>query len=120
MAGIPPGGYRQRAVALAHADESAVLPRVAVPTLVIWGDADSVLPRTDSEALQQGIRTPSSLCCGAPAMPAIRSARRSSTPWCADSGARTEQNREQPWSSRERPAPPIEPLAQAATPQRPN
>lgn len=55
MAAIPPGGYRQRAVALAHANASAVLPRIAVPTLVVWGDADTVLPRADSEALQQGI-----------------------------------------------------------------
>ncbi|HLH23695.1 MAG TPA: alpha/beta fold hydrolase [Chloroflexota bacterium] len=56
MAAIPPAGYRQRAIALAHADTSAVLPHVAVPTLVIWGDQDSVLPCADSEALRDGIR----------------------------------------------------------------
>ena len=90
MAAIPPGGYRQRAVALAHADESAVLPRVAVPTLVIWGDADSVLPRTDSETLQQGIRNAELVILGGAGHASNRSARPSSMPWCADSGARTE------------------------------
>jgi pimeloyl-ACP methyl ester carboxylesterase len=55
MAAIPPRGYRQRAIALAHADTSAVLPRIKVPTLVVWGDADTVLPQSDSLALQEGI-----------------------------------------------------------------
>ena len=44
MAAIPPGASRQRAIALAHANGRALLPRLAVPTLVIWGDADTVLP----------------------------------------------------------------------------
>ena len=55
MAEIPPVGYRQRATALAHADLRAVLPRVAVPTLVLWGDRDTVLPLAESEALRDGI-----------------------------------------------------------------
>ncbi|HEY7066178.1 MAG TPA: alpha/beta fold hydrolase [Chloroflexota bacterium] len=56
MATIPPAAYRQRATALAHADTSAVLARVAVPTLVVWGDLDTVLPRADSELLRDQIR----------------------------------------------------------------
>jgi pimeloyl-ACP methyl ester carboxylesterase len=55
MAAIPPAGYRQRAIALAHADVSAVLPTVRVPALVVWGDQDTVLPREESDKLQQGI-----------------------------------------------------------------
>jgi pimeloyl-ACP methyl ester carboxylesterase len=55
MAAIPPAGYRQRATALAHTDLRAVLPRVAVPTLVLWGDQDTVLPLAESEVLRDGI-----------------------------------------------------------------
>ncbi|SRR5579884_935030 len=55
MAAIHPAGYRQAAIALAHADESAVLPRIAVPTLVLSGDQDGVLPLPESETLARAI-----------------------------------------------------------------
>ena len=55
MAEIHPTGYRQAAIALANADETAVLPRIAVPTLVLCGDQDGVLPLPESETLAREI-----------------------------------------------------------------
>jgi pimeloyl-ACP methyl ester carboxylesterase len=37
-------GFRSAALALAHADTRAVLPRIAVPTLVLCGERDQVTP----------------------------------------------------------------------------
>jgi pimeloyl-ACP methyl ester carboxylesterase len=55
MAEIHPAGYRQAAIALANADETALLPRIAVPTLVLCGDQDGVLPLPESETLAREI-----------------------------------------------------------------
>jgi pimeloyl-ACP methyl ester carboxylesterase len=55
MAEIHPAGYRQAAIALANADESALLARIAVPTLVLCGDQDGVLPLPESETLAREI-----------------------------------------------------------------
>jgi pimeloyl-ACP methyl ester carboxylesterase len=55
LAEIHPAGYRQAAIALAHADESAVLSRIAVPTLVLCGDQDGVLSLPESETLAREI-----------------------------------------------------------------
>ena len=55
MAEIHPVGYRQAAIALANADETATLPRIAVPTLVLCGDQDGVLPLPESETLAREI-----------------------------------------------------------------
>ena len=40
MADTHPRGFRLMAAALAHADTRDLLPRIAVPTLLVWGDAD--------------------------------------------------------------------------------
>jgi pimeloyl-ACP methyl ester carboxylesterase len=40
MADTHPRGFRLMATALAHADTRELLPRIAVPTLLVWGDAD--------------------------------------------------------------------------------
>ena len=37
-------GFRSAAIALAHADTRAVLPHIAVPTLVLCGEYDQVTP----------------------------------------------------------------------------
>jgi pimeloyl-ACP methyl ester carboxylesterase len=45
MAGmVHPAGFRHAAIALAHADTRDVLPRIAVPTLVLCGERDPVTP----------------------------------------------------------------------------
>ncbi|MDQ2786185.1 MAG: alpha/beta hydrolase [Chloroflexota bacterium] len=42
VAQIHPTGFRSAAIALAHADARAVLPRIRVPTLVLCGEQDRV------------------------------------------------------------------------------
>ncbi len=44
MAEIRPAGYRFAAEALAEADETSILARIAVPTLLIWGADDRITP----------------------------------------------------------------------------
>ncbi len=44
LAGTHMAGFRSAAIALAHADTRAVLPRIAVPTLVLCGEHDQVTP----------------------------------------------------------------------------
>jgi pimeloyl-ACP methyl ester carboxylesterase len=41
---VHPAGFRNAAIALAHADTRAVLPQIAVPTLVLCGEHDPVTP----------------------------------------------------------------------------
>ncbi len=42
LAQIHPEGFRTAAIALAHADTRAILPRIMVPTLVLCGELDQV------------------------------------------------------------------------------
>ena len=42
LAEMHPAGFRSAAIALAHADTRDVLPRIAVPTLVLCGERDQV------------------------------------------------------------------------------
>lgn len=36
-------------------DATALLPRITAPTLVVWGDRDTLVPRRDVELISQGI-----------------------------------------------------------------
>ena len=56
LAAIHPDGYRQAAIALHHSDERDVLPSIGVPTLVIAGEHDHVVPLALSRQLVDGIR----------------------------------------------------------------
>lgn len=55
LAAIHPAGYRQAAIALHYSDERDVLPLVSVPTLVIAGEHDRVVPLALSKQLVDGI-----------------------------------------------------------------
>lgn len=44
LSAIHPAGYRSAAIAIAHADVRDVLPRITVPTLVLCGEYDRVVP----------------------------------------------------------------------------
>jgi len=55
LAAIHPAGYRVAAIALANANALDVLPRIAVPTLVITGEHDRVVPPSAGAWLQQQI-----------------------------------------------------------------
>jgi pimeloyl-ACP methyl ester carboxylesterase len=55
MAQVHPAGYRLAAIAMGNADVSAVLPRVAVPTLLLWGQHDQVTPLDTAEVFKQAI-----------------------------------------------------------------
>jgi pimeloyl-ACP methyl ester carboxylesterase len=52
---IHPFGYRCAAIALDAADTRAVLPTVKVPTLVIWGESDKIVPIEETKALAENI-----------------------------------------------------------------
>ena len=56
MAEIHPDGYRYAAHAFSKTDERDVLPRIDVPTLVIWGECDTVCPREDADFLAANIK----------------------------------------------------------------
>ncbi|MBN9390047.1 MAG: alpha/beta fold hydrolase [Chloroflexi bacterium] len=52
---LHPAGYRAMVLALDAADTRPVLPTVAVPALVMWGDQDRVTPRPEADILRTGI-----------------------------------------------------------------
>lgn len=52
---LHPAGYRNMVMALDAADTRAVLPTIAVPTLVMWGEHDRVTPRPEADFLQANI-----------------------------------------------------------------
>ena len=53
---VPAFVWRATVRGILDDDFSAELGRIAAPTLIIWGDADALLPREDQEALARGIR----------------------------------------------------------------
>lgn len=53
---VPAFVWRETLKGILEDDFSAELGRIAVPTLVIWGDGDALLPREDQEALVRLIR----------------------------------------------------------------
>jgi pimeloyl-ACP methyl ester carboxylesterase len=55
MSGSHPAGFRLMATALARADTRDLLPRIRVPTLLIWGDADARSPLTVAHQLHEAI-----------------------------------------------------------------
>jgi pimeloyl-ACP methyl ester carboxylesterase len=55
MAEIRPAGYRRAAIALAEADTRATLPGVVVPTLILAGEHDRIVPPESAAALQAAI-----------------------------------------------------------------
>jgi len=55
LAAIHPSGYRQAAIALHHSDERDILSSISLPTLVIAGEFDRVVPLPLSQQLEAGI-----------------------------------------------------------------
>ena len=55
MSDFHPLGFRLMATALAHADTRELLPRIRVPTLLVWGDADERSPLTVARQLRDAI-----------------------------------------------------------------
>jgi len=53
---VPADVWRQTMRGILDDDFRAELGRIAVPALVVWGDADAVLPREDQEAFTTLIR----------------------------------------------------------------
>jgi pimeloyl-ACP methyl ester carboxylesterase len=56
MAQIRPTGYRRAAIALAEADTRPVHSTISVPTLIITGEHDGIVPPGTGAALQAAIR----------------------------------------------------------------
>lgn len=55
MRELHPAGYRSMVLAQDAADTREVLPTIAVPTLVMWGEQDRVTPRPEAEFLRENI-----------------------------------------------------------------
>jgi pimeloyl-ACP methyl ester carboxylesterase len=55
MSGFHPVGFRLMATALAHADTRDLLPKIHVPTLLVWGDADVRSPMTVAHQMHDAI-----------------------------------------------------------------
>ena len=51
---------------MAEADQRDLLPRIAVPTLLIWGEQDARSPLSVARQFEQASRTPSSSSSPAP------------------------------------------------------
>lgn len=52
---IRPVGYRSVSYSLYHADQSHVLEKIRVPTLIICGEMDQITPVSESEVIHQNI-----------------------------------------------------------------
>jgi pimeloyl-ACP methyl ester carboxylesterase len=55
MVDFHPAGFRLMATALAHADTRDLLPKIHVPTLLVWGDADVRSPMTVAHQMHDAI-----------------------------------------------------------------
>jgi pimeloyl-ACP methyl ester carboxylesterase len=55
MSDFHPVGFRLMATALAHADTLDLLPKIHVPTLLVWGDADVRSPLTVARQMRDAI-----------------------------------------------------------------
>jgi pimeloyl-ACP methyl ester carboxylesterase len=55
MSDFHPAGYRAMARMLASTDTRPLLPRIQVPTLLLWGDDDGRSPLSVAEQLRDGI-----------------------------------------------------------------
>lgn len=55
MARIRPAGYRRAAIALAEADTRSVLADIRVPTLILAGQYDRIVPPSTAAALQAAV-----------------------------------------------------------------
>jgi len=55
MSDFHPVGFRMMATALAHADTRDLLPKIHVPTLLVWGDADVRSPMTVAHQMRDAI-----------------------------------------------------------------
>jgi pimeloyl-ACP methyl ester carboxylesterase len=55
MSDFHPVGFRLMARAVAHADTRYLLPKIHVPTLLVWGDADVRSPVTVAHQMRDAI-----------------------------------------------------------------
>jgi pimeloyl-ACP methyl ester carboxylesterase len=55
MSEIHPAGYRMASYAMSYADHTDLLPQIAVPTLVICGEQDTVTSPAESELMARSI-----------------------------------------------------------------
>ena len=56
LGGRHPGPFRQMATALAEADTRELLPRIGLPTMVLWGEQDARSPIAVGRAFEAAIR----------------------------------------------------------------
>ena len=61
-----PASLEAQASLMAQTDQRDLLPRIAVPTLLVWGDSDARSPLSVARQFKDAIRTPSSRSSRAP------------------------------------------------------
>jgi pimeloyl-ACP methyl ester carboxylesterase len=54
-AAVRPAGLRTQLLVMAEADQRDLLPRIAVPTLLIWGELDARSPLSVARQFEQAI-----------------------------------------------------------------
>ena len=55
MSQVRPPGYRSAAISMSKADHGELLSRIQVPTLLIWGEQDTVTPLSEGRTIQSAI-----------------------------------------------------------------
>lgn len=56
MAEVHPEGYRLAASAFSETDERDLLPKIEAPTLILWGECDTICTRQDIDVLAENIK----------------------------------------------------------------
>ncbi len=55
MSQVRPPGYRSAAISMSEADHGELLSRIQAPTLLIWGEQDTVTPLSEGRTIQSAI-----------------------------------------------------------------
>ena len=55
MSQVRPLGYRSAAISMSEADHGELLSRIQAPTLLIWGEQDTVTPLSEGRTIQSAI-----------------------------------------------------------------
>ena len=55
MSQVRPLGYRSAAISMSEADHGELLSRIQAPTLLIWGERDTVTPLSEGRSIQSAI-----------------------------------------------------------------
>ena len=89
-AAVRPESLRTQLFVMAEADQRDLLPRIAAPTLLIWGELDARSPLSVARQFEQAIPDAKLVVIPGSATSATSSSPSGSTRRCASSAVRTE------------------------------